>query len=98
MHGISTFRLIFWTNWNEASPSIQRCFASGAHPKSIVTKNIVVPNGLAIDHQMEKLFWADAALDKIEMCDFDGLDCQVSDCKPKLDTPLLHYVCLCNDG
>ena len=71
---------MFWTNWNEARPSIQRAETSGTNFRSIVTENIAIPNGLAIDNKMEKLFWADANLDKIEMCDFLGDECRVSLC------------------
>jgi len=70
-------RYIFWSNWNEGSPSIQRAETSGAKFTSIITTDIVIPNGLAIDHKMEKIFWADASLDKIEMCGFLGQDRKV---------------------
>ncbi|GFO20808.1 LOW QUALITY PROTEIN: low-density lipoprotein receptor-related protein 1 [Plakobranchus ocellatus] len=40
--------------------------------ESIITEKIKTPNGLAIDHKTQKLFWSDASLDKIERCDFDG--------------------------
>ena len=78
LHITTYFSLLFWTNWNEARPSIQRVETSGAHFKNIVTEGIAIPNGLAIDYKMEKLFWADANLDKIEMCDFLGKECVVS--------------------
>ena len=36
-----------------------------------------MPNGLALDLSMRKLYWADARLDKIEVCNMDGTNCQV---------------------
>ena len=30
------------------------------------------PNGLTVDFQTRKLYWADAKLDKIQRCSFDG--------------------------
>ena len=39
---------------------------------SIVTEDIRTPNGLAIDHKSQRLYWSDARLDKIERSDFDG--------------------------
>ncbi|XP_068223129.1 low-density lipoprotein receptor-related protein 1 isoform X3 [Palaemon carinicauda] len=66
--------LIFWTNWNSEAPSIQRSLVSGMRVESIITTQIRMPNGLAIDHIAQKLYWADARLDKIERCNLDGSD------------------------
>ena len=74
---------IFWTNWNKENPSIQRAYSTGYDMKSIITKDIRMPNGIAIDvqntydTQIQRLFWADAQLDKIEMCDLDGGNCKI---------------------
>ena len=35
-----------------------------------------MPNGLALDLPASKLYWADARLDKIEVCGLDGSNCQ----------------------
>ncbi|XP_035377067.1 low-density lipoprotein receptor-related protein 1 isoform X2 [Electrophorus electricus] len=64
--------LMFWTNWNELSPSILRASLSGANVLVIVGSSIRTPNGLAIDHRAEKLYFSDASLDKIERCEYDG--------------------------
>lgn len=69
---ISAFRLMFWTNWNELAPSIMRSSLSGANVLVIVGNSIRTPNGLAIDHRAEKLYFSDATLDKIERCEYDG--------------------------
>ena len=66
------FRRIFWTNWNTDRASIQTSFLSGWDVKSIVTTDIKTPNGLAIDHKAQKLYWIDARLDKIERMNYDG--------------------------
>ncbi|KAK3082885.1 hypothetical protein FSP39_007983 [Pinctada imbricata] len=63
---------MFWTNWNDFHPTIQRAFFSGYNATSIITKDIRTPNGLTIDHKAQRLYWSDARLDKIERCDFDG--------------------------
>nr|XP_045618524.1 low-density lipoprotein receptor-related protein 1B-like isoform X1 [Procambarus clarkii] len=65
---------IYWTNWNSEAPSIQRSLVSGIRVESIVTTLIKMPNGLAIDHKAQKLYWGDARLDKIERCNLDGSD------------------------
>ncbi|KAM4699918.1 prolow-density lipoprotein receptor-related protein 1 isoform 2-T2 [Discoglossus pictus] len=64
--------LMFWTNWNEQHPSIMRATLSGGNVLIIVDKDIRTPNGLAIDHRAEKLYFSDATLDKIERCEYDG--------------------------
>uniref|UniRef100_A0A7M4FXS6 LDL receptor related protein 1 n=1 Tax=Crocodylus porosus TaxID=8502 RepID=A0A7M4FXS6_CROPO len=64
--------LMFWTNWNEQHPSIMRATLGGANVLIIIDQDIRTPNGLAIDHQAEKLYFSDATLDKIERCEYDG--------------------------
>ncbi|XP_049880284.1 low-density lipoprotein receptor-related protein 1 [Pectinophora gossypiella] len=63
---------LYWTNWNESSPSIQRAYTSGLGLQSIVSTDIMMPNGLALDHKAKKIYWADARLDKIERMHYDG--------------------------
>lgn len=69
---LSYFSLMFWTNWNELAPSIMRSSLAGANVLVIVGNSIRTPNGLAIDHRAEKLYFSDATLDKIERCEYDG--------------------------
>lgn len=64
--------LMFWTNWNELHPSIMRAALSGANVLTLIEKDIRTPNGLAIDHRAEKLYFSDATLDKTERCEYDG--------------------------
>lgn len=71
--------LMFWTNWNEQSPSIMRATLSGSNVLVIIGNDIRTPNGLAIDHRAEKLYFSDATLDKIERCEYDGTRRHVSD-------------------
>ncbi|XP_062600838.1 low-density lipoprotein receptor-related protein 1-like [Saccostrea cucullata] len=63
---------MFWTNWHSSQPGIQRAFFSGYSAQYIIKSDISTPNGLAIDHKEQLLYWIDARLDKIERCDFDG--------------------------
>lgn len=58
---------MFWTNWNEQHPSIMAAL-SLANVPTLIEKDIRTPNGLAIDHRAEKLYFSDATLDKIERC------------------------------
>lgn len=49
-----------------------RAALSGANVLTLIEKDIRTPNGLAIDHRAEKLYFSDATLDKIERCEYDG--------------------------
>lgn len=69
---------MYWTNWRDEAASIQSAYLSGYDLRAIVTTDIKTPNGLAIDFTAQKLYWSDARLDKIERCDFDGKNRQVS--------------------
>nr|XP_026693170.1 prolow-density lipoprotein receptor-related protein 1-like isoform X2 [Ciona intestinalis] len=68
---------IFWTNWNERNASVSRSTSGGRNIKSIISTKIKTPNALTIDIIVKQLYWADASLDKIERCDFDGGNRQV---------------------
>lgn len=70
LDGCSSY--VYWTNWNNEA-SIQRASpATGYKIESIITTDIKVPNGIAIDQKRRTLYWCDARLDKIEKCDMDG--------------------------
>lgn len=63
---------MYWTNWNSRHPAIQRAYFSGIDVQSIIATDIRMPNALALDLPAQKLYWADARLDKIERADLDG--------------------------
>lgn len=62
---------LFWTDVGRR-PMIARTSLVGSNYKRIVTTDIKWPNGVTIDFDAERLFWADAYFNKIESCDFDG--------------------------
>ncbi len=64
--------MMYWTNWNEKSPSISKSTIRGVNQTQIITDAIQTPNGLVIDHKSKMLYWSDARLDKIERCNTDG--------------------------
>lgn len=65
-------RRIYWTNWNQTHPAIERVYASGRGRQALVTRDILMPNGLALEHEARLLYWADARLDKLERMRYDG--------------------------
>ena len=44
----------------------------GSGRKAIVTDKLFWPNGLTLDLPMKRLYFADARLDFIEFCNYDG--------------------------
>ena len=82
--------MVYWTNSNRRNPAIQRAYYSGYNKQDLITENVHMPNGLALDLPARKLYWADARLDKIEVrvfaavcaafaqvCMLDGSNCRV---------------------
>lgn len=64
--------MLYYSNWNAADPSISRIYTSGYGREKLISKDIFMPNALSLDYIDKKVFWADARLDKIERCDYDG--------------------------
>ncbi|XP_030387623.1 low-density lipoprotein receptor-related protein 1 [Scaptodrosophila lebanonensis] len=64
--------MIYFTNWNEEAPAIQRAFVTGYGVERIIRTDIKMPNALTLDLEEQKLYWADARLDKIERANYDG--------------------------
>lgn len=67
----SKSRYIFWTDWGKY-PRIERANMDGRNRTAIITTKIYWPNGLTIDLYRERLYFADAHLDYIESCDYNG--------------------------
>jgi len=70
------FSMMYWTDWG-ASPKIEKAEMDGSMRQAIVSGNLVWPNGLTIDQVTNRLFWADAKLDKIEASDLTGKNRQL---------------------
>ena len=67
---------MYWTDWG-ANPKIEKAEMDGSARRTVVTGNLGWPNGLTIDQATNRLFWADAQLDKIEVSDLDGANRQL---------------------
>ncbi|KAJ3659363.1 hypothetical protein Zmor_011053 [Zophobas morio] len=63
---------LFWSDWYEKSPKVERANLDGSERKKIITKNLGWPNGITLDLNNQRLYWCDAKLDKIEYSDMDG--------------------------
>lgn len=63
--------VMFWSDWG-SRPEIERANLDGSGRTPIVSDDLVFPNGLALDYELNRLYWCDAGTDRIEYCDFDG--------------------------
>ncbi len=63
-------RLMFWTDWG-MHPRIERASLDGTGRVAIVSYNVSYPNGLAIDYDLDRLYWCDG-IGSIEYSTFDG--------------------------
>ncbi|TKR96498.1 hypothetical protein L596_010507 [Steinernema carpocapsae] len=68
---------IYYTNWRDDFPSIERVFFSGYKRERIIVTDIRTPNSITIDFLAGKLYWSDAKLDKIERTDMDGTNREI---------------------
>jgi len=76
LYSFSFSRWIYWTDWG-TPPKIERAAMDGSSRRVIISDSLVWPNGIALDFELSKLYWADAKLDKIEMANYDGSDRRV---------------------
>lgn len=68
---------MYWTDWG-ANPKIERAGMDASSRIVIISSNLTWPNGLAIDYETQRLYWADAGMKTIEYGNFDGSDRQVN--------------------
>lgn len=62
---------MYWSDWGD-SARIVRAGMDGSLRKELVTHNLTWPNGLAIDHDNGRLYWADGGTKAIEFAALDG--------------------------
>ena len=64
-------RRLFWSDWGQ-HPRIESAGMDGSDRRVIVASKVYWPNGLALDLPARRLYFADARLDYIEFCSYDG--------------------------
>ena len=65
--------LLFWTDWG-SNPHIGSAGMDGSRQTKIISTNIIWPNGLVVDDTIQRIFWTDAKLNRIESSRIDGTD------------------------
>jgi hypothetical protein len=63
---------MFWTDWG--LKTVQRATLNGQNIKVLINDSLNFVNGLTIDYKNERIYWVDAAFDKIESSTLDGND------------------------
>jgi sugar lactone lactonase YvrE len=58
---------MFWSDWNEKKPKIERANLDGSDRILLVSEKLTWPNGIALDTVHNKLYWGDARTHKIEV-------------------------------
>jgi len=83
---------MFWTDWGE-NPKIERAGMDGSLDSRvvIVDDNIYWPNGLTLDYDDLRIYWADAKLNYIHSCTYEGRDRRVVAMKDNKDDPSLPH-------
>lgn len=54
---------MYWTDWGE-KPYIKRATMNGINIKAIIQSNLGWPNGLSVDMDASRIYWADARTDR----------------------------------
>ena len=62
---------MYWSDWGEPA-KIERASMDGNNREVLIDTDLVWPNGLAIDYQLQRLYWTDAFTDRIEYSSVDG--------------------------
>lgn len=65
---------MFWTDWGEVRPCIERASLSGQHRQVLVTTNLRWPNGLVLDYSARKAYFSESNFHRIESINYDGSD------------------------
>ena len=68
---------MFWTDWQESNPRIERATMAGTD-RRILFRVLDVPsggwpNGLTCDFSAERLYWIDAKSDSVHSMTYEGI-------------------------
>lgn len=64
---------MYWSDWGVES-RIERSGLDGSHRHTIVSFDVLWPNGLTLDLVRNRLYWIDAKLKTISSVNYDGSD------------------------
>lgn len=62
---------MWWSDWGK-NPRIERANMDGTNRTAIVSDDLYWPNAVAVDVYKQKIYFMDAKLDFIDLCNYDG--------------------------
>ena len=69
--------LVLFTDWDKDLKKVGMVGMDGSNLTSLVSENLGWPNGLAVDEELDRVFWSDARNDILESVKLDGTDRRV---------------------
>ncbi|XP_073790160.1 nidogen-2 isoform X1 [Danio rerio] len=63
--------ILYWTDFGRHT-IYRAVLISGSEPEAVISKDLIQPEGIAVDSVHRMLFWADSGKDKIETSGLDG--------------------------
>lgn len=63
---------MFWSDRGDDEPKIECANLDGSKRRAVITRDLIRPHGLALDFDLDRLYWCDALRDVIEYANFDG--------------------------
>ena len=69
--------LVLFTDWDKDSKKVGMVGMNGRNLTSLVSDHLGWPNGLAVDEELDRVFWSDARNDILESVRMDGTDRRV---------------------
>ncbi len=62
--GVRVCSLMFWTDWEQSNPRIERCTLAGDARTMVFNVTAILgggwPNGLTVDYVARRIYWIDA--------------------------------------
>ncbi|UYV64099.1 hypothetical protein LAZ67_2006567 [Cordylochernes scorpioides] len=62
---------MIWSDWGDVA-KIEKSGMDGSHRQTIITENLMWPNGITIDFVTKRIYWVDAKLHLLASADYDG--------------------------
>ena len=62
---------MYWSDWGTVG-KIERASMDGDDRMELINTDLSAPFGVTLDYSEQKVYWIDAALNKIEYCNTDG--------------------------
>ena len=66
-------RMMFWTDWG-VHPHVGSAGMDGSQRKLVISTDVVWPNAVVVDETIQRIFWCDGKLNRIESARMDGSD------------------------